>query len=148
MSKPILIIIALVVVVGVIFFISNKETNAPTVNGTPEPTPTPVASASPDTVGNGESVIKEWIVEMTNDTFVPAELTIKVGDTVVFVNKDSSPHWPASGVHPTHQICQGFDSLKGIAQNETYSFTFNEAKECPMHDHVRPSMKGKIIVTE
>lgn len=87
-------------------------------------------------------------VEITKDGFLPADLTISVGTTVIFINKDTVPHWPASGVHPTHEICKGFDALAPVASGGTYSHTFNEVKVCPMHDHLNPSIKGKIMVVE
>ena len=91
---------------------------------------------------------KQHSVEITASGFSPANLNIKAGDTIVFTNRDSVKHWPASGVHPSHLLCTGFDSLKGLNKGETYSFTFKEAKECPMHDHLNPSLRGKIIVTK
>jgi len=91
---------------------------------------------------------KQHNIEITASGFFPANLNIKAGDTVVFTNRDSVKHWPASGVHPSHLLCAGFDSLKGLGKGETYSFTFKEAKECPMHDHLNPTLKGKIIITK
>lgn len=88
------------------------------------------------------------VVEMTPDGFNPPALDIKAGTTVKFVNKDTVPRWPASGMHPTHQLCPGFDSLKGIAPGESYSFKFTEAKTCPMHDHLYPKLRGSITVEE
>lgn len=87
-------------------------------------------------------------VEITREGFLPNDLTISAGTTVIFVNKDSVPHWPAGGVHPTHEICKGFDALAPVASGGTYSHTFNEVKVCPMHDHMNPSVKGKITVVE
>lgn len=88
----------------------------------------------------------ERMVEITAGGFAPSELKIKVGATVKFTNRDSELHWPASGVHPTHEICPGFDALKGLAKDESYSFTFTAAKICPFHDHLNPSVKGTIVV--
>lgn len=85
-------------------------------------------------------------VEITAGGFAPATLKIKASTTVTFINRDSAPHWPASGIHPTHQICPGFDALKGLAKDESYSFTFTEKKTCPMHDHLNPDIQGLIIV--
>jgi len=89
---------------------------------------------------------RERNVEITSAGFAPAELEVKIGTTVHFTNRDSQLHWPASGVHPAHDLCPGFDSLKGLSTGESYSFTFNEAKTCPMHDHLNPALRGKIEV--
>ncbi len=84
---------------------------------------------------------------MVSNTFSPDTITIKVGDTVVFKNDDVKTFWPASAVHPTHQVCPGFDALGMVRPGESYSHTFTTAKECPFHDHLNPGVKGKIIVT-
>ncbi len=93
-------------------------------------------------------------VEITSSGFSPNTLTIKTGETVTFVNKDSRPHWPASAVHPTHTVypetggCIGskFDACKGLAQGETFSFKFNQKGTWNYHDHLNPSLTGTIIV--
>lgn len=90
----------------------------------------------------------EVVVEMTANGFNPPASSIKAGTTVKFINKDTVPRWPASGMHPTHQVCPGFDSKKSIAPGESYSFTFTEAKNCPMHDHLNPATRGAITVEE
>ena len=81
-------------------------------------------------------------------------MTIKTGTTVTFTNEDSNQHWPASAMHPTHTAypesggCIGskFDACKGLAQGESFSFTFNEIGSWGYHDHLRASMTGKIVV--
>lgn len=84
---------------------------------------------------------------MDANGFTPSALSIRVGDTVVFKNDDTRTRWPASGVHPTHLLCPGFDALAPMANGAMYSRTFTEAKDCPMHDHLIPSLRGKITVT-
>jgi plastocyanin len=97
-------------------------------------------------------------VIITSSGFSPRTLTIKVGDTVTWVNKDSVPHWPASDVHPTHRLYPGsgiekcgsgeeiFDACKGLAPGETFSFTFKHKGTWPYHDHLNPGLTGTIIV--
>lgn len=93
-------------------------------------------------------------VEITSTGFSPSSLTIKAGDTVTFANKDSSLHWPASAVHPTHSVysesggCIGskFDACKGLAQGESWSFAFNQKGTWGYHDHLNPGLTGTIIV--
>lgn len=92
------------------------------------------------------AAVKAQTIEMTANGFNPSQITIPVGGTVRFVNNDETERWPASGFHPTHQLCPGFDSLKPMAPGESYEFTFKEAKTCPMHDHLNPSLRGSIKV--
>src|SRR3989344_2256782 len=86
------------------------------------PTPPPASSSA-----------KTVIVSITSVGFSPKEVMIKAGDTVKFVNNDTKKHWPASSMHPTHLLCPGFDAVDGINAGESYSYTFTEAKTCPMH---------------
>jgi len=107
----------------------------------------PIAPTQPTpTTGN--------TVEITSSGFSPNTLTINAGVTVIFVNKDSRSHWPASAVHPTHTVypetggCIGskFDACKGLTQGETFSFTFNQKGTWKYHDHLNPGLTGTIIV--
>jgi len=100
------------------------------------------------------------IIEITSDGFTPKELTIKTGDTVTFINKDTKPHWPASAFHPTHTAYPGsgidkcgteeqsniFDACKELQQEETFSFKFEAPGKWNYHDHLRASIYGSIIV--
>jgi plastocyanin len=85
-------------------------------------------------------------VLITSSGFIPSTLTIKIGDTVTFVNKDSKPHWPASDPHPTHTNYPGFDALRPLKTGESYSFTFTKQGAWGYHDHLNPSLRGTIIV--
>lgn len=91
-------------------------------------------------------VAKKWSVEIKDGRFIPSELKIKKGDTVVWTNRDSSQTWPASAFHPTHQVYPGFDALKGINTGESYSFTFDKVGSWKYHNHLNPSATGAVIV--
>lgn len=87
------------------------------------------------------------VIEITAEGFVSKSVTIKVGETVRFVNRDAErQHWPASTVHPTHQELPGFDALRGLEKDETYAFTFMKAGAWNYHDHLNPGMKGQVVV--
>lgn len=114
----------------------------------PPPARAPAKTETPRTSSPSPSpTVKTVTVELTGAGFSPATVTVAIGDTVRFVNVEPLPHWPASGVHPTHQVCPGFDARRGLAQGEAYSFTFTEAKTCPFHDHLFPQMRGTVIIT-
>lgn len=123
------------------FFLNRRENSAPVIEEiTASPSPSPAgAPAAAGTVN----------LTRSGGRVNAAELNIKRGDTVVFVNNDSILWWPASGVHPIHQICPGFDSLRGLGKDESYSFTFNNVGTCPFHDHLdarNGGLLGKINV--
>jgi plastocyanin len=93
-------------------------------------------------------------VEITSSGFSPEILKIKAGETVTFVNKDAKPHWPASGMHPTHTdypesggcIGSTFDACGGLKTGESFAFTFYHKGEWDYHDHLNSGLTGKIIV--
>lgn len=91
---------------------------------------------------------RKWNVEIRSGRFTPSELKIKKGDTIVWTNFDSSPSWPASAIHPTHQVYPGFDALRGLKTGESYSFTFDRVGSFRYHDHLNSSMGGVVEVTE
>ena len=86
--------------------------------------------------------------------FTPGQLGIKAGDTVVFTNRDTSPHWSASNPHPIHNgypekggcIESTFDACKPLAQGEQFKFTFLYTGTWCYHDHLNPSLTGCITV--
>lgn len=91
---------------------------------------------------------RKWNVVIKDGRFIPSELKIKKGDTVVWTNRDSSQTWPASAFHPTHQVYRDFDALKGLNTGENYSFTFDKVGNWKYHNHLNPSVTGAIIVEE
>jgi plastocyanin len=80
----------------------------------------------------------EHTVIMDGTQFDPPELTVYVGDTVIWVNKDPFPHTATSKAG-------GFDS-GDVAPDQ--SWTYNTSKKgefsylCTLH----PTMKGTLLV--
>ena len=91
-------------------------------------------------------VTPEAVIEYKNGVFNPSTLRVLAGTRVTFVNKGTKSVWPASGKHPTHEICPGFDALKGLKTGETYSHMFDMSAECPFHNHLAPTERGSIEV--
>lgn len=86
-------------------------------------------------------------VKMTDDGFEPANFTIKDGQAVRFSNvSQSKQHWPASNIHPAHDLYPEFDVKRGMAPGESWVFTFRRKGLWPMHDHLMPYLKGTITV--
>ena len=81
----------------------------------------PVAVATPAKPNQGtpseEPLPNSWVVEFTDDGFVPKRLEIEVGQQVRFVNVSESSLWPASNIHPTHQIFPEFDSGNPVGED-------------------------------
>ncbi|OGF89737.1 hypothetical protein A3I27_03245 [Candidatus Giovannonibacteria bacterium RIFCSPLOWO2_02_FULL_43_11b] len=143
--KTLGIIVVIIIIAGAGWYWYSTQYQAPipepTSTGTPTPVPSPTPSSTSSSVG-----VKEVVVDITASGFSPSEVRIKAGDTVKFINKDTKKRWPASGAHPQHTTCLGFDAKPGINPGESYSHTFTDVKTCPMHDHLNPTQFGKIIV--
>lgn len=89
----------------------------------------------------------EVTIVMDESGFDPQEVTITEGTTVTFVNNGQANHWPASDVHPTHEVLPEFDSERGLATGESYSYTFTEEGTWQCHDHLFARLTCTINVT-
>lgn len=78
------------------------------------------------------------MVTIDNFAFTPANLTVKPGTTITFVNHDDIPH---SVVGPA-----GAFRSKALDTDQKFEFTFMTAGEFAYFCGLHPHMKGKIIV--
>jgi plastocyanin len=78
----------------------------------------------------------ESMVTIDNFTFAPAQLTVKVGDTVTWKNHDDIPHTVVSA---------GKFRSKAMDTDDSYSFTFTAAGDykyfCSLHPHMTGTIK-------
>lgn len=124
--------------IGMLFFFDTQRTSAPAIIEKS----VSIKSARED-IPDGDIVIR-----MTKNGFDPEEVEIKKGDTVIWVNEDSDYRWPASNLHPTHEIYPEFDPREPLAVGEHWLFTFEKVGEWRFHDHLRPRWRGKVRVEE
>ena len=76
-------------------------------------------------------------VHIDNFVFEPAQLTVKVGQTVTWTNRDDIPHTV---------VCAGKFRSKTMDTDGTYSFTFTSAGEYKYFCSLHPHMTGVIKV--
>jgi len=88
------------------------------------------------------------MVEYTEQGFTPKTITVKVGTTVTWINKDSDPMWVASNPHPIHTDLPGFDARKQIPTDGTYSYTFTKVGNWDYHNHLNPDNTGTVVVEQ
>ncbi len=122
---------------------SPTATARPTATPTPSPTPTtePTASPTPSPTATPEPVaVSSDIVNFTLEN-----LTIEVGTTVKWTNRDVVPHTSTSGVSPMRDGI--WDSLN-LSTNGMFSFTFDEVGEFPYWCTVHPFMTATVTVVE
>lgn len=158
MKGLIAVIIVLAVLAGGYMYYKNQATQQPATQPVPTQSATPVtpevqgtssssvSSPESSSAGSATSVSSKASVEYTSQGFVPSSVTIKAGGTVTWTNKDTDPFWVASNPHPTHTDYPGFDALKNIPTNGTYSFTFTKSGTWGYHNHLNPSQTGTVIV--
>ena len=117
---------------------SSAATTAP---ATPAGTTTTAAAAATLTIPMGAAT-------PGNPAYEPASLTVKKGDAVDVVNKDSSPHTVTSGTGlEDPNAGQLFDtSIINAAASAQLATADLEAGEYDYHCSVHPFMTGKIIV--
>lgn len=90
----------------------------------------------------------EHIVRMVPEGFAPNEIEITQGDTITFKNDDTGPRWPASNIHPTHEIYPDFDPKGPVAPGASWSFRFAKSGEWKFHDHIKAEFMGDIKVNK
>ncbi len=86
------------------------------------------------------AVVAETMVQVGHNRLEPAEITVKAGETVKFHNQDRMP-----GGH-TIVSDEGKFSSPPLAQDESWSHTFDEAGSFPYHIEQHPSAKGTVTV--
>jgi len=81
-------------------------------------------------------------VDITNFSFVPEEINIKKGDTVVWTEKDEAPH--------TVTASNKDDLLASeiLNKDDTYSFTFDKVGTFNYRCKLHAAMSGVVNVTE
>ncbi|MDP2735416.1 MAG: hypothetical protein Q8P12_04365 [bacterium] len=107
-------------------------------------------AGSSNGVGPAEEIVPaaDYVVEISDAGFLPETLEIRLGETVAWVNRGEGYYWPASNIHPTHEIYPEFDPREPLAPGEAWAFTFEQAGEWRCHDHLGPSRNCTIRVSE
>lgn len=149
-----LVVLAAGVLVGWYFLKGSPA--APTsqsVEATPTPSGSNLGAPESATVAGTSGVEKGGVAAQTvmtlSDTgFAPSPVTVKAGTTVTFVNESSGQMWIASDPHPVHTLLPGFDELKSVGKSGTYQYTFIKVGTWTFHNHMNPSVKGTVVVTQ
>lgn len=153
--SKIIIILAVLVALGAIYLLVRKGAESGKIGeGAKTEQAAEVAAPPPAEEEQTNAIL------FTDKGYQPETITIKKGTTVIFVNTAKTPTWPASADHPTHKVYPGsdiakcgtpeqvniFDACKGLAENENWTFTFNEVGTWKYHDHLNPSWLGTVVV--
>jgi len=110
-----------------------------TTEPAPAPSPAPSEpSLTPSPIPDSGDKEPDVIVEITEDGFSPAEITIPVGGRVVWFNKSDHRWWVSS---PTKYPDTGV-----IPVTQRMGFTFEEPGEYEYYDLYHKEITGKVIV--
>lgn len=85
-------------------------------------------------------------VKMTSAGFEPASPQIVLNQEVCWKNDDAQDRWPASNIHPSHEIYPEFDPGDHIKPGDTWCFTFYQEGIWQFHDHLLPEFGGVVVV--
>jgi plastocyanin len=96
------------------------------------PSGTASATGSPAAVAGDQ-------VSIDNFAFAPATLTVKVGTTVTWTNRDEEPH--------TVVASDGSFHSPGMGTGATFSHTFSTAGKFDYVCSIHPMMHGTVVVT-
>ncbi len=95
-------------------------------------------AGSPSVAANDQPSAANAEVKIDNFSFGPATVTVPVGATVTWINRDDIPHTVVS--------TDGVFKSKVRDTDETFSYTFAKAGTYPYFCSVHPKMTGKVVV--
>jgi plastocyanin len=97
-----------------------------------------IATGQRGFLANAQQKPETMEVKIDNFSFGPAALTVLVGATVTWTNRDDIPHTVVS--------TEGAFKSKVLDTDEKFSFTFSKAGTYPYFCSIHPKMTGKVIV--
>jgi plastocyanin len=114
-------------------------TNQKVAEWTPLPTSTVSPPTAIPTITPTPGPPETFKVNVNEEGFDPAEISAKVGDTVIWTNSGSQTHWVEE------DRSNYFNSGK-LAPGQSFSFTFAKAGEYGYHCEITAYLKGFIVV--
>ncbi|MDO8429349.1 MAG: cupredoxin domain-containing protein [Candidatus Daviesbacteria bacterium] len=120
-----------------------KTQNNPLPSLQPTITPLPQV-ASPSATATDSAQIKN-LVTITSAGFSPKVITIKIGETVTWINEDKIVHTVDSALHPTHLVYPRLN-LGNIDPGAQNFLSFPEVGTYSYHDHLNAKLTGQVVV--
>ena len=88
-------------------------------------------------------------ISITDSGFSPSNATVTAGGQITWTNNSKAKVQVASGPHPTHTQNQEVSDGKFVLELEpgqSATVTVNKVGAWDVHDHLKPSIKGKVTV--
>jgi plastocyanin len=102
------------------------------------------SAPAPDASGPGMHPVTfrsaEEMIAIDNFSYSPSELTVPVGTTITWINRDDVPHTVTSDGGKGPLLSTALDT------DDKYSYRFSKAGEYPYFCKVHPHMTGRITV--
>jgi plastocyanin len=150
MMRIILIIVVLAVIVGAVVLLMNNKNNNAATNTTPGTTSN--TTTTPENTNNQQSQsatpteqTSTTTITYSNNSFSPAEVTVKSGGSVKVVNQSDQAIYFASDPHPVHTANPELN-LGEVAAGQSKTFTVTKSGTWGYHNHYKPEVTGKIVV--
>ena len=132
--KLLAIFIIFIVLVGVVAYFELYKSSAKTPAASSQSNQLVTTRVAPGVVGIGFN------------GFTPATINVKVGQSVIWTNNDSSPHSVVSDDPNQADPAALLNSNGSIDLTKSYDFTFHKAGSYPYHDTNDASLRGTVVV--
>jgi plastocyanin len=107
-------------------------------------------SPNPNPGGGSTGAIGATITIGANGVLSPATVTIRSGESVMFVNNHNRDHQMASDPHPNHTDCPAINALNTLGAGQSRATNaLSTTRTCGVHDHLEDTnnnLRGNIIV--
>ena len=97
-----------------------------------------VCAGSPSVMASSDQTSATAEVKIDNFSFGPQTITVPVGATVVWTNRDDIPHTSVS--------TEGVFKSKVMDTDEKFSYTFTKPGTYPYYCTIHPKMTGQVVV--
>lgn len=146
MKAVIIGLIAVVVIGGGGYLALHKSSNkAASGTASSSSTGSSQQSQTSKTTGSSSSQNAADTITFDGNQFSPATLSVKAGTTVTIKNTSSDDLQMDSNPHPIHN--DDTDLNVGlVAAGQSQTFTVTKTGSFGYHDHLNPSIQGKITV--
>lgn len=131
-----LVIVAAVIIIAVIGIRALTKTAVSSV---------PSEQSNTESAASANTEIRSGIIEVDirDFAFNPAELKIRAGTKVTWVNYDNAPHTVTSDSGGKTEL-----NSQMLSKSDSYGHLFERAGTFPYHCNIDSNMKGKIVVVD
>ncbi len=90
------------------------------------------------------------VIDITSVGFSPADINIKIGQSVIWTNRDKGQHWvivSSANPYPEKGSCgSSFNSCRGLKLGENFRQTFGVPGRWAYYDKLNPNFTGTVLV--